>query len=474
MMPVILRHVLSVMVITLCCACVCVAADATWTPQRLLNTVKDSANRAKRETEEVKRTSMSAESWAAQARKGVSNAHSTVVLLGTAVNSAPKKENVDHVKRLASSAVGLVRSADYTLSTASFHSSFAVSAVKRTQTCVESLQSAWRKLTVKVGLEESELVKQASKKVEDAVLLLAVAENRSVEALLAIRSVAEYTGKASPSVTTAQQRAQNLKVTQEPKILDEELRKAANEAEQTLKQASDAAEIAVIKASDASTEEYSASKVAAFMDEFLAKALSAVEEKVKTYPTPPEDRSPPQPPPGETKQESHGNNPQEKQHTDALTPSQLSGQQPSSTSVGTESLPDTSKKELNENSAMTVSSTSRSGTGTTDISTGSAQNRYATDSSEEADVSGTNTPDINRPAVDITAPDTNQSPSVPSEEKTAAESLENAASQAADAPLTPPKSNANNVLRDILTGDSSVSPSWVRTPLLLVVIGVLG
>ncbi|KEG07670.1 hypothetical protein DQ04_09141040 [Trypanosoma grayi] len=71
------------------------------------------------------------------------------------------------------------------------------------------------------------------------------------------------------------------------------------------------------------------------------------------------------------------------------------------------------------------------------------------------------------------AADTEKSPSVPSEEKTAAESLENAASQAADAPLIPPNINVHNTLSDARRVDSSVSPPWVRTPLLLVA-GVLG
>ncbi|KEG05559.1 hypothetical protein DQ04_20511000 [Trypanosoma grayi] len=73
-----------------------------------------------------------------------------------------------------------------------------------------------------------------------------------------------------------------------------------------------------------------------------------------------------------------------------------------------------------------------------------------------------------------TMTDTEQSTSVPSEEKTVAESLENAASQAADAPPTPSKSDAQNTLSDAPSRDSSVSPPWVRTPLLLVVVGVLG
>ncbi|KEG08705.1 hypothetical protein DQ04_06611040 [Trypanosoma grayi] len=74
---------------------------------------------------------------------------------------------------------------------------------------------------------------------------------------------------------------------------------------------------------------------------------------------------------------------------------------------------------------------------------------------------------------DTTATHTTQSTSVPSEEKTATESLENAASQAADAPLTPPKSDVQNTLSDARNTDSSVCPPWARTPLLLVV-GVLG
>ncbi|KEG05753.1 hypothetical protein DQ04_18731000 [Trypanosoma grayi] len=57
-----------------------------------------------------------------------------------------------------------------------------------------------------------------------------------------------------------------------------------------------------------------------------------------------------------------------------------------------------------------------------------------------------------------TATDTAQSPSEPSEKATAAESIEN---------------NGPNTLSDARNTDSSVSPSWVRTPLLLVV-GVLG
>ncbi|KEG05130.1 hypothetical protein DQ04_27151000, partial [Trypanosoma grayi] len=57
-----------------------------------------------------------------------------------------------------------------------------------------------------------------------------------------------------------------------------------------------------------------------------------------------------------------------------------------------------------------------------------------------------------------TATDTAQSPSEPSEKATSAESIEN---------------NGPNTLRDVRSADSSVSPAWVRTPLLLVV-GVLG
>ncbi|KEG07943.1 hypothetical protein DQ04_08421030 [Trypanosoma grayi] len=57
-----------------------------------------------------------------------------------------------------------------------------------------------------------------------------------------------------------------------------------------------------------------------------------------------------------------------------------------------------------------------------------------------------------------TTTDTEKSSSVPSEQKTAAK---------------PMKSNANNPLQGIPSADTSASPSWVRTPLLLVV-GVLG
>ncbi|KEG08417.1 hypothetical protein DQ04_07231020 [Trypanosoma grayi] len=195
-----------------------------------------------------------------------------------------------------------------------------------------------------------------------------------------------------------------------------------------------------------------------------------------------------EPPTQEIQRDSHVNNPAGSQQNDILPMDHHIEEEPSKTAAHDESpshpvaleapsavdeAPHSAKPEQNEIPATTVDSNTGSETDTTNTFTVSAHDHNATESSEETSVSDTNTPDINRPAVDITAPDTNQSPSVPSEEKTAVESLENAASQAADAPLTPPNSDVHNTLQDIRSMDSSVSPSWVRTPLLLVV-GVLG
>ncbi|KEG06032.1 hypothetical protein DQ04_16411000, partial [Trypanosoma grayi] len=73
MLAMAVRHVLCVLVVALCCACDSVTAyynpiDDTWTPQRILEKLRDSAKRAKGESEELKKRAVSANSTAPLAR----------------------------------------------------------------------------------------------------------------------------------------------------------------------------------------------------------------------------------------------------------------------------------------------------------------------------------------------------------------------------------------------------------------------
>ncbi|KEG10532.1 hypothetical protein DQ04_03611070 [Trypanosoma grayi] len=118
-------------------------------------------------------------------------------------------------------------------------------------------------------------------------------------------------------------------------------------------------------------------------------------------------------------------NPSEKQQTDSVAGSTpVSGRPEPQRPLS--DAPDTPKEELHAIPATTVSSVSRSGTGATETSSGTAQGPNAADSGEETEATGINAPE----------------------------------------------SNAHNTLQDIMSADSSVSPSWVRTPLLVVVGGM--
>ncbi|KEG08776.1 hypothetical protein DQ04_06471050 [Trypanosoma grayi] len=221
---------------------------------------------------------------------------------------------------------------------------------------------------------------------EEAVTVLTAAENSAVEALQAMRSVAQQTEEANRKAREAQQHAWNLKVTGAPLSKDEKLVSAAEETERMLKETLAAADKVISKSEAANKGTEDASKAAALMGEYIAKGISLVEEKVKAYSPPPENSS------------------------------------------------------SEERGGETVT----------------------------ADM---NAPDSNLPGADATVINGEQSPPGPLEKDTAAESMKSGDSQTAETDA--PGSTADVTLRDVWSADSSVSPSWVRTPLLLVV-GVLG
>ncbi|KEG05264.1 hypothetical protein DQ04_24421000 [Trypanosoma grayi] len=206
--------------------------------------------------------------------------------------------------------------------------------------------------------------------------------------------------------------------------------KAAEETEKMLKKALEEAPTVITRATAAYDGAENASKSAVLVMQLLEKALTQGKKGVKEAPAASQDRSPARTFTGQTHGDSHNIGHRQGQPSSPSTPRQHSAQQQApNPTEGAGSPSDTSKKKSDEISSTRVRGNTGGDTDKASTSTVSTQAHSATQSREEKDDAG--------------------------------------------APLTGPNSNADTTLRDVWSADSSVSPSWVRTPLLLVV-GVLG
>ncbi|KEG07101.1 hypothetical protein DQ04_10911020 [Trypanosoma grayi] len=447
-MPIIARHVLCALAIVLCCTFGCVAADdatvgGVLSPKVALQLLIEDARSVKGLTSEVKQAANNANETANEAKAVGKASYDKTTRFVSALRSMRDTLERDAVggdeESVKEQVLGVVMQSEKAYDALSAAADGAASLewwLPHAVRWATEPQENWKKQRSTLGPKTSKLLNDAWEKKEEMVTFLTEANTSAWKA----NAVAVLGNKSAEVAAT------NAKSLKEKITKNQEKDKWVEVAEQIEKLAKQALEEAnkipgltdtLVGAAE------KAFKSAETMIGFLESALEAFEGEGE----PEAVKAPAKPSlPGQSQGEAE-QGPQDRIHTPVLHGAQHSSQQTAGTAPASgHTAPEAQAAFDNASNPSTMASDENPPT-TVDDNTGSE----------------TEKPGIN----------TAQSSAGSSEKDKAAESVDTSASQAAHASLIPPTNNANNTLQDILSADSSVCPSWVRTPLLLVA-GVLG
>ncbi|KEG07668.1 hypothetical protein DQ04_09141020 [Trypanosoma grayi] len=452
MMAAVVRPALFVVAVVLCCVCGCAAAttEGIGDEEQVIVALqkakgkaleaKEAVNEAKSKVEAIKQATVQFEAEA-----------KTALQAATALNAAVKEKTGNKLADIDGVA-GLVNTAKDTTNT-SFKCVILIG--KKVTEAVEATTRAGQLFTAaqnsagsaqeevdEVLSEEAERAQKAFEDLSEVLSALKLAQNSAEET----KNAATKDGAAFKAMDSAEKayKSVNDETAVKPSTVTQELTEAAKEAVGFTTAAVGHAEKASSAVNEASKQASNAVSSAESRLKDIEVALKLLKPREKVPDASPEDAHPAQlPRPGEAREVAPGHGlPQDSlrststsekssdhQLTDVSLESTTETHAPGTTEAqGPQDSVSESPKELGGITTTSGSGTSGTEDDTTRGSTVSAQGPNAADNSRKTD------------AADKNAPDT----------------------------------NANNPLQGIASADSSVSPLWVRTPLLLVVVGVLG
>ncbi|KEG06358.1 hypothetical protein DQ04_14431010 [Trypanosoma grayi] len=454
------RCVVCVLAAALCCTALCVAAAAAGeiphgdaeTPQFLLERVKQVAVDLKENTDRLKEGKEGATNGVAQVKAAVEAARKKALELREAAKVVDGEVGAQHASESRVTVVRLARE----VADMSAEAIQALSAPEQQISRLSILASSMiRDVTTHKPIWEAPKLddeQEASKDFAEArehrdalTASLAKIVDGANAAVEAERSVEGCAQNASQKAETAIGRYFSRNGVQGVDLTKEDLLKTAEETVEMLEKALKAAVTINDNVTTAFKESDNASQSATLMVQLLDDALNPGKKRRKDTSTKLNDL-PPEHLPTSEKQPIDSNG--------GMTPPSSGTGDPKALS----DVPHPPKNELDELPVTTESSTIESIAEKTATSKLTTKDPNDADSSQETDAAGKNTPESNLPGAKSTSTNEAESSAAPSEKDKETQSM---------------TSDANKTIRDIISADSSVSPPWLRTPLLLVV-SVLG
>ncbi|KEG07364.1 hypothetical protein DQ04_10021000 [Trypanosoma grayi] len=504
MLAMVVCHVLCVLVVTLCCSVGCVAAGGTTldnkgeTREQFLERVNKTAmaTREKVQTieeagEKARRTAAIAADKSILALRKTRALHQAVRALYVPKVVRWTEVRMKNIVDLATDAGEALDRAHSAISATGEASAPFTNLAADAYSQANKLRRSVDRKKIVFGPKSSEMTSNAWNQMDAVCDFLKVSSDRSYEAFNAAVLAVKSAGNASRRAKQVKKDIRNL---HEDRARKEGIPQFVLSSRGAMAMAKQTVELAVkvFNGNDAAVKNATtALEHAGTMMSFIGAAWRVRDEEASATPPIPAPRSPSESTTDETQQASLENDPKRGEHSNTLTAVQNSEQeqplntpafavwspaatehQESQEAIG--DISDHTDSKLEANSLKTVGSSTRDVTDTMDPST-EVFFREALENIKHEDFADADEadPHVDLSEAGITTIDSEPLQAGPLEKKTDAESIRNGGSQAAGAPLAGPNSNADTTVRDAWSADSTVSPSWVRTPLLLVV-GVLG